>query len=290
MNPNGNEEFRRTLRSYTNPTTDFYGRSISIPHIRASSFELNPQLITLVQQNCQYSGLPQEEPTEFLADFLKVADTVHNEGVDQDVYRLLLFSFAVKDQVKRWLDNQSKASLKIWKQLVDKFLNQYFPPRKMTQLRLDIQDFKQGDSESLYDAWERYMRMLRKCPTKMFLEWVQLDIFYYGLSDMARMSLDHSAGGSIHMRKTIGEDQELIETIAINQHLYSTTETSIKGEVKAVTTEPNPLEQNDPLTQQLHALAQQLLNLQEALRKTQASNKNVKAQLSQTRQQITEEC
>ncbi|XLR35268.1 hypothetical protein S83_063168, partial [Arachis hypogaea] len=52
--------------------------------------------------------------------------------------------------------------------------------------------------------------------------------------------------------------------------------------------------EDDPLTQQLHALTQQLLELQEALRETQASNKNIEAQLSQTRQQlskqITEEC
>ncbi|XP_057755732.1 uncharacterized protein LOC130974909 [Arachis stenosperma] len=111
---------------------------------------------------------------------------------------------------------------------------------------------------------------------------------------MARMSLDHSAGGSIHMRKTIKEAHELTETFATNQHLYSTTETSMTGEVKAISTEPNPPEQDGPLTQQLHALAQQLLELQEALRETQASNKNVEAQLSQARQQlskqITEEC
>ena len=56
----------------------------------------------MVQQNCQYSDLPQEEPTEFLAQFLQIADTVHDKKIDQNVYRLLLFSFAVKDQAKRW--------------------------------------------------------------------------------------------------------------------------------------------------------------------------------------------
>ena len=39
----------------------------------------------------------------------------------------------------------------------------------------------------------------------MFSEWVQLDIFYYGLTERAQMSLDHSVGESIHMRKTIEE-------------------------------------------------------------------------------------
>ena len=79
--------------------------SICIPPIKASSFELNPQLIIMVQQNCQYSGLPQEEPTEFLAQFLQITDTVRDKEVDQDVYRLLLFPFAIKDQAKRWLNN-----------------------------------------------------------------------------------------------------------------------------------------------------------------------------------------
>ena len=164
---------------------------------------MNPQLIIMVQQSCQYFGLPQEEPTEFLAQFLQIADTVHDKEIDQDVYRLLLFPFAVQDQAKRWLNNQPKASIRTWKQLTEKFLNQYFPPKWMTQLRLDIQGFKQGDKESLYDAWERYREMLRKCPSEMFSKWVQLDIFYYGLAERAQMSLDYLAGGSIHMRKTI---------------------------------------------------------------------------------------
>ena len=170
MDLSGIDQSRRTLGSYANPITAAYGSSICTPPIKASSFELNPQLIIIVQQNCQYSGLPQEEPTEFLAQFLQIADTVHDKEVDQDVYRLLLFPFAVKDQAKRWLNNQPTASIRTWKQLSDKFLNHFYPPKRMTQLRLDIQGFKQEDNESLYNAWERYRGMLRKCPSEMFSE------------------------------------------------------------------------------------------------------------------------
>ena len=109
----------------------------------------------------------------------------------------------------------------------------------MTQLRLDIQGFKHDD-ESLYNAWERYKDMLRKCPSEMFSEWVQLDIFYYGLTEKAQISLDHSAGGSIHMRKTIEEAQELIDIVARNQHLYISNESSKKEEAKAVSTDFSP--------------------------------------------------
>ena len=58
MDLSGNEQSRRTLGSYSNPSTASYGSSICIPSIGVSSFELNPQLIIMVQQNCQYSGLP----------------------------------------------------------------------------------------------------------------------------------------------------------------------------------------------------------------------------------------
>ncbi|KAL1333926.1 hypothetical protein AAHE18_11G139700 [Arachis hypogaea] len=239
MDLSGNEQSRRTLGSYANPSTASYGSSICIPSIGVSSFELNPQLIIMVQQSCQYSGLPQEEPTEFLAQFLQIADTVHDKKIDQDVYRLLLFPFAVKDQAKRWLNNQPKASIRTWKQLTEKFLNQYFPPKRMTQLRLDIQGFKQGHNESLYDACERYREMLQKCPSEMFSEW---------------MSLDYSAGGCIHMRKTIEEAQELIDTVARNQHLYLSSDPSMKEEVKTVTAELSPVKQAAEFNQQLDFL------------------------------------
>ena len=40
---------RRMLGDYTTPTSNFYGRSISIPAIGANNFELKPQLVALMQ-------------------------------------------------------------------------------------------------------------------------------------------------------------------------------------------------------------------------------------------------
>ncbi|XP_015949531.1 uncharacterized protein LOC107474420 [Arachis duranensis] len=57
------------------------------------------------------------------------------------------------------------------------------------------------------------------------------------------MSLDHSAGGSIHMNNTIEEAHELIETVASNKHLYSSNETPMKGEVKTASIKLDPPEQ-----------------------------------------------
>ncbi|KAL4381763.1 hypothetical protein AHAS_Ahas04G0166000 [Arachis hypogaea] len=52
VNQNENEQPRRILGSYTAPSPNFYGNSIVVPPIAANNFELKPQLVTLVQQNC----------------------------------------------------------------------------------------------------------------------------------------------------------------------------------------------------------------------------------------------
>ena len=49
------------------------------------------------------------------------------------------------------------------------------------------------DGESLYDAWERYIALLRKSPPEMFKEWDKLQNFYEGLTLKAQEALDHSA-------------------------------------------------------------------------------------------------
>ena len=86
---------------------------------------------------------------------------------------------------------------------------------------MDIQTFRQKEGESLYEAWERYKELTKKRPSNMLLEWTILDIFYDGLSELSKMSLDTSAGGSIHLKKTPAEAQELIDMVANNQFMYT---------------------------------------------------------------------
>ncbi|XLU78235.1 hypothetical protein S245_001656, partial [Arachis hypogaea] len=93
---------------------------------------------------------------------------------------------------------------------------------------------------------------------------------------------------------TIEEAQELIDTVARNQHLYSSSESYIKEEARAVITDPNPQEQIIELNQQLLLMTKQLAEFKEMLQDTKNANKNMEAQLNQTGQQlskqITEEC
>ena len=104
----------------------------------------------------------------------------------------------------------------------------------------------------------------------MLSEWTILDIFYDGLSELAKMSLDTSAGGSIHLRKTPAEAQELIEMVANNQFMYTSETNPVKNGtnqkkgVLEIDTLNAILVQNKILTQQVNMISQSLSGMQAA--------------------------
>ncbi|XP_020972596.1 uncharacterized protein LOC110269237 [Arachis ipaensis] len=175
---------------------------------------------------------------------------------------LLLLPFTVGDQVKQWLDTQPKESLDTWDKVVNKFLTKFFPPQRLTKLKTDIQTFRKREGESFYRAWERYKLMLRKCPPDMFSDWIQFSIFYDGVFETTKMSLDNSSGGSLHMKKTPNEAIELIEMVANNQYLYSCERTSVKKRVIELDALDAILAQNKAMSQQINAITQHLSGMQ----------------------------
>ncbi|KAL4344676.1 hypothetical protein AHAS_Ahas11G0202200 [Arachis hypogaea] len=226
---------RRNLGCFTTPNSGSCGSSIMTPTVNANNFELKPKLVTLVQQNCQFSGSPQEDSNLFISNFLQICDTIKTNGVPAEVYRLLLFLFAVRDWAKQWLDNQHKESIATWEDL--------------------------HEGESFYEAWERYKEMPRKCPLDIFANWIQIQIFYDGITLASRVSLDNSTGGSLHMKKTIDAALELIEMVANNQYLYS-FKRSIRKRVMKLDALDTILAENKVLSQQINTITQYLGGMQ----------------------------
>ena len=167
-NPGG--EDRRVLGSYINPNPGNCGSSIQKPTIHANNFELKPQLITLVQNNCSFGGGVQEDPNQHLNTFLRICDTVKSNGVQPDAYRLLLFPFSLRDKATKWLESFPKERLTTWDDVMNKFLARFYPPQRVNRLRAEVQTFRQQDGETLYEAWERFKDLTRSCPPDMFNE------------------------------------------------------------------------------------------------------------------------
>src|SRR3954468_8514492 len=88
---------------------------------------------------------------------------------------------------------------------------------KSAKLRNDISGFRQLHDEPLYEAWERYKDLLRRCPQHQLPKWMIVQTFYNGLHPNTRTMIDAASGGSMNNKKP-AEVYELIEAMASNNY------------------------------------------------------------------------
>ncbi|KAK9008902.1 hypothetical protein V6N11_080379 [Hibiscus sabdariffa] len=162
-----------------------------------------------------------------------------------------------RDRARAWLSGVPAGSLESWVHLCRSFLMRYNPPNMHTQLRNDIASFRQADDESMYECWDRYKGLLRKCTNHGFQDWTQVVMFYNGVNAPTRMMLDVSANGTL-LDKYPEEAFEILDRIANNDYQFPTSRlgsgrrTSGKLELDA----------NDSVSAQLSAITNLLKNLQ----------------------------
>jgi len=254
------QPMRRTLLAYSMPNTNNYQGSIGRPPIQANNFEIKPALLQVIQQN-QFGSAGSEDPNSHLENFLAICDTFKINGVSDDAIRLRLFPFSLQDKAKSWLHTQPQGSICTWEDMATKFVTKYFPLSKLARMRNEITTFVQQETESLYEAWERYKELLRKCPHHALPDWLQVQIFYNGLAPSFKAILDAASGGSVKL-KTPEEALETLELMASNTVNMQFDQQNRKAGVLEVNTLVTILAQNKLLTQQTIELTQKLGNMQ----------------------------
>nr|GFC26543.1 reverse transcriptase domain-containing protein [Tanacetum cinerariifolium] len=98
---------------------------------------------------------------------------------------------------RRWLEKEPPRSITTWDDLISKFIKEFFPPSRTTNLRNEISNFQQKFDESFHEAWERYKDLLRACPHHGFTELHQLDTFYNALNPADQDFLNAAASGNL---------------------------------------------------------------------------------------------
>ena len=122
----GRPPIQDTMEDFWRPVIQAEYSAIRQPTVKANNFELKQALITMVQQN-QFTGYPTEYPNEHLGKFLRMANTIKLNGVRQEVIKLHLFPFSLRDIIAMWYESLPYGSVDTWEELVEAFLGRFFP-------------------------------------------------------------------------------------------------------------------------------------------------------------------
>ncbi|GKB83946.1 reverse transcriptase domain-containing protein [Tanacetum coccineum] len=187
---------QRTMAELLQAPTEGYGDAIVIPAILAKNFELKHGLLNLVTLK-QFYGFENEDPHAHIRWFNKITSMIKYRDVPNSSIKIILFPFSNQGVAQIWLEKEPPHSILNWKYLVSKFINQFFPLSKTTNLRNEIMNLQQHYDESFCEAWDHFEDLLRACLHHGFTELHQLDTFYNALTPTDQDSLNVAAGGNL---------------------------------------------------------------------------------------------
>ncbi|GJV84134.1 reverse transcriptase domain-containing protein [Tanacetum coccineum] len=186
---------QRTMPQLLQAPTEGCEDAIVVPTIILDNFELKHGLLTLVQ-NKPFCGLDKEDPHAHIRYFNNFTSTLKFPNVSNRSIKLMLFPFSFEGAARIWLEKEPPRSIFTWDDLVLKFINQFLPPSKTTNLQNEITSFRQRFDESFSEAYDLFKDLLGACPHHFFSELHQLDTFYNALNSNDQDSLNSVAGGN----------------------------------------------------------------------------------------------
>nr|GEX73474.1 hypothetical protein [Tanacetum cinerariifolium] len=179
-----------------------------------------------------YAEAIVDNPHDHIRWFNKITSTIKYKDVPNSAIKLMLFPFSLAGAARRWLEKEPPRSIHTWEDLVSKFINEFFPPSKTTNLRNEISNFQQRFDESFHEAWDRYKDLLRACPHHGFTELHQLDTLYNALNPSDQDSLNAVAGGNLLERRT-QDVLTIIENKSKQMSVVTTAMTTILKQFQA---------------------------------------------------------
>nr|GEV92202.1 reverse transcriptase domain-containing protein [Tanacetum cinerariifolium] len=256
-----------TMEELLQAPTEWYGEAIVIPEILAENFEIKTNLLQLVQAN-KFHGFERDNPHTHISNFNRMTATLKYRDVSNDAIKLMLFLYSLEGAARIWYEKEPPNSILTWDALVNKFVNQLFPPSKTTHLKNEISRFTQRFEETFGEAWDRFKEMLRACPHHGFSELTQIDMFYSDLNEQDKDSLNAAAGGNL-LNKTTREALKIIENKSKVRYSRS------KSNVSRVNT--NSRDSVSKTDDRIDKLADQISNLVEIVNKQVITPASAKA-------------
>nr|GFA51068.1 reverse transcriptase domain-containing protein [Tanacetum cinerariifolium] len=130
-----------------------------------------------------------------------------------DVIKLMMFPYSLEGSVRIWYDKEPPISILTWKDLVNKFVNYFFLPRKPPTSKIKSLVSLKDSRRHLERHGNDLRKWLERASHHGFTELAQIDTFYNGLNDNDQDSLNAAAGGNL-LSKTTREAFQIFENKA----------------------------------------------------------------------------
>ena len=118
------------LCDFTNTKNNDFIITPIAPLADAESCEINTAWLNLVMKD-KFVGLPSEDAATHLNSFVDLCDMQKKKDTDNDIVKLKLFPFSLRDHAKTWFSSLPSNSIDSWNKCKDAFISKYFPPAKI---------------------------------------------------------------------------------------------------------------------------------------------------------------
>lgn len=206
----------RTLQTYLHPARNTIPSCILLPP-NMPNIDFRPGMVQILPE---FHGLENENPYVHVRAFEEAVIVFYNQIQGMDFVKLKFFPFSLKGKAKAWLYSLGARSIGSWAEMIEAFLNEYFPNHKTMALKKKIANFAQNENESLYQTWKRFKELLSSCPHHGFETWRQASYFYEGLLPRDRQFIESMCNGNF-MKKDPDEAIEFLNEIAEKAHQWS---------------------------------------------------------------------
>ena len=103
-------------------------------------------------------------------------------------------------------------------------MSKFFPSALTSKRRGEIIVFKHGEDESLYNAWERYKILLKRCPMHGIDMTTQMDIFYHAMNYTSKCIIDAGCCGAFKRKSAKEANQFVSPRISLVEILIITNQ------------------------------------------------------------------
>ncbi|KAK8560184.1 hypothetical protein V6N13_061225 [Hibiscus sabdariffa] len=132
----------RTVRDYLAEDLDGLNLAVTMPEFEAEHFELKPVMFNMLNTLGQFGRSPAKNARQHLKSFMEICNSFKIHGVSNDVLKLKLFPYSLRDKAKAWLNNLPPGSFQSWTELCRSFLAKFSYNNMTDKLRNEITSFR----------------------------------------------------------------------------------------------------------------------------------------------------